>query len=45
MKTNILNPKIVLVEGSLGFEVTKRSFMDIETLMKQEKLYVKGIER
>lgn len=45
MKTNILNPRIVLVEGSLTFDDTSRSFLDIETIMKQEKHYLKSIEK
>jgi hypothetical protein len=45
MKTNILNPRIVLVEGSLTFDFTKRSFLDIDSIMKQEKHFLKNIEK
>lgn len=45
MKTNILNPRIVLVEGSLTFDFTKRSFLDIDSIMKQEKHFLKNVEK
>jgi hypothetical protein len=45
MKTNILNPRIVLVEGRLSFDFTKRSFLDIDTIIKQEKHFLKNIEK
>ena len=45
MKTNILNPRIVIIEGSLTFDSSNRTYMDIENILKQEKLVLKGIEK
>lgn len=45
MKTNILDPKIVWIEGSLTFDSPKRNFLDIETIMKHEKYFLKSIEK
>lgn len=45
MKSNILDPKIVLVSGGLSMDVVKRSFLDLETIFKQEKQYLKSIEK
>lgn len=45
MKTNIIDPKIVLVSGNLSFDSEKRSFFDIETIMKQEKQYINSVEK
>jgi hypothetical protein len=45
MKMNILDPKIVLVSGELSLDVVKRSFLDIETILKQEKQYLRSIEK
>lgn len=45
MKTNILNPKIIIVEGSLTFDTPKKNFMEIENILKQEKHFIKSVEK
>lgn len=45
MKSNILNPRIVIVEGSLTFDSSNRMYIDIENVIRQEKLIMKGIEK
>lgn len=45
MKSNILNPRIVIIEGSLTFDSSNRMYIDIENVIRQEKLIMKGIEK
>ena len=45
MKNNILNPKIILVESSIILDTGRSSFLDIESILKQEKHFLKSIEK
>lgn len=45
MRTNILHPRIIVVQGSLTLDIIKSSFLDIESILKQEKHFLKSIEK
>ena len=45
MKTNIISPKIVVVEGSLTLDSSSSAFVDIESILRQENHIIKWIER
>lgn len=45
MKTNILNPTIAIIEGELTFEKGRRNCVDIDSIMKQDREYLKEIEK
>lgn len=45
MKSNIIDPKIVIIEGDITLDDCKTSFLDIESIVKQEKHYIKSIEK
>ena len=45
MKINLIDPRIVLIEGNITLDDCKTSFLDIESIVKQEKHYLKSIEK
>mmetsp|Transcript_15939 Transcript_15939/g.13918 ORF Transcript_15939/g.13918 Transcript_15939/m.13918 type:complete len:85 (+) Transcript_15939:360-614(+) len=45
MKSNILNPSIVLIEGDLQFDTYRRNCIDIASILKQDRTFLKTVEK